>query len=148
MGKLSLNCHEFIPSCLDCGTLISEGETVFLHLIPDRFTDENFSGQLEATVALAFKECDTCYNYVFEYDDADLPEGIAAISECDLLKVGCEGCPEFQLTVSGGTGPDDFSGGEDIVNDGRVHFWSETLDITVEDDGRVRIELPGSYYVN
>lgn len=144
MKQIALTCYPFVRSCVDCGGLVQVGETVYIYTTPDRFTDEVFPGYISATVKSAFLECDNCYSYVLEYDEADLPDGIAAISQCDVASIGCEPCPPLDLRVSAGTSAEDESGGTTDVVD-QIHFWSDSLVITADDVGRVRIELPGSY---
>ena len=145
MANLELHCYAFIPSCLDCGTLVAEGETVFIHTVPGRYTDAAYGGQIQAEMKVAYKECDQCYEYLLEFDEADLPEGIAGISQCDVLKIGCEGCPPLTLNISAGCSPTDQSGGTGVTN-GNIHFWSESAVITITGDGEVRIECDCSPY--
>lgn len=98
MIQIALECYHYVRSCVNCSELVQPGETVYLYTVPDRFTDESWLGFIEATVVSAYRECDACYNYVFEYDEADLPAGIAQLAACDVASVGCEPCAGDLIT--------------------------------------------------
>ncbi|MDF1853285.1 MAG: hypothetical protein P1U85_20780 [Verrucomicrobiales bacterium] len=75
------------------------------------------------------------------------------IPQCDVLHVVCSTeAREFlvcgDITITAGTGETDITGGSGILApEGVLHFWSETLDVTIENN-TVRIESPTGYYIN
>lgn len=86
------------------------------------------------------------------YDSTCLPGGFGGLTESMISSpkvVECNGLPKLArlpLILSGGTGPGDVSGGavERRLGD-NIHIWSDTLTVTVEKDGTIRIENSDPY---
>ncbi len=148
MATLQLECFPFVGSCTETGDLIGATETVYIITKDGIFTDDTYAGFVSATVTSAFKECEDCYTYNLETTGA-LPDGVAALAPCDVLTLTCDPadlgtpcCDEPMVTVTAGTSSTDTSGGSVTLPYGdNIHFWSDTLAITVEPGSAVvRIE--------
>ena len=145
--SIELNCWGFIPSCTGSGELVQVTEEVYLIIKDGQFTDGDHPGFVSATVSDAYKQCDDCYNYIFEATSA-LPAGVASLAQCDILTVICDPsesgvpcCAEDVLTITSGNAPDDTSGGSATVAYGStIHLWSNTLSISVGAGGVIQIE--------
>jgi len=87
--SIELNCWGFIPSCTGSGELVQVTEEVYLIIKDGQFTDGAHPGFVSATVSGAYKQCDACYNYIFEPTSA-LPAGVASLAQCDILSVVCD----------------------------------------------------------
>ena len=147
-----LTCWPYISSCDSALSLVGVGEELILVTRPGIYSDSSYPGYVHVTVVAATLSCPDCYDYEFE-PTSTLPSGVAMIPQCDVLHVVCSTeAREFlvcgDITITAGTGETDITGGSGILApEGVLHFWSETLDVTIENN-TVRIESPAEYYIN